>query len=350
MNLKDTIAAIKPLDRSTEAIIRAAMDNKSKPRGSLGRLEEVGIRMSMMQGSLKPRTQPASLVVFAADHGVAAEGVSAFPAEVTPQMVLNFLGGGAAINVLCRMQNIRLRIADMGVNFDFAPHPDLLDLKVRKGSRNMLQEAAMTHEETLQALENGIRAWNIVAGDSPAIVAVGEMGIGNSTAAAAIIAAATGRDAAEVSGRGTGIDDAGLAHKVAVIRSALALHKPDPRDGLEILRSVGGLEIAGIAGFVLGAAAAQIPIILDGLIATSGGLIAALLCPATTDWLFSGHRSVEKGQAFALDLMGLEPLLDLGLRLGEGTGAALALTCIDAGCRIMTEMASFADAGVATEL
>ena len=347
MTLNQTIAAVKPVDHSLAAAAQSRIDNKTKPLGSLGRLEDVAVRMSLLQRTLTPAISRKSLVVFAADHGVALEGVSAFPAEVTPQMVLNFLSGGAAINVLCRQQDIKLRVADMGVNADFAPHAWLIDAKVRKGSRNFLTERALSTTELEKALENGIKVWeDQVSADKPDIVAVGEMGIGNTSSASAIIACACGLQPEAVTGRGTGIDDARLQHKIGVIRRALELHKPSPRDGLDILSAVGGLEIAGMAGFMLAAAAKGIPTVLDGLIATAAGLCAALLCPTVKEYLFSGHRSVETGQAAALEFLGLAPLIDLGFRLGEGTGAAMAINMVDAACRIMTEMASFADAGV----
>lgn len=347
MTLTQTIAAIRPLEMSLNTAARNRIDNKTKPQGSLGRLEDVAVRMSLIQKNLKPAIKNKSLVVFAADHGVAMEGVSAFPAEVTNQMVLNFLAGGAAINVLCRQQDIKLRVADMGVNADFAPHPLLIDAKVRKGSRNFLKEPALTREELTKALENGIKVWeNQVATDKPDIVAVGEMGIGNTSSASAIIACATGNAPEAVTGRGTGIDDAHLQHKIDVIREALLLHRPNPVNGMDILSAVGGLEIAGMTGFMLAAAATGTPVVLDGLIATAAGLAAALIQPAIKDYLFSGHRSVEKGQIAALEYLGLIPLVDLGFRLGEGTGAALAIHIIDAACRIMSEMASFEDAGV----
>ncbi len=350
MKLETTISAIQPPDQSILADARHKIDFKTKPLGSLGRLEEAAVRLCQMQRSLTPAIKRKSLVVFAADHGVAREGVSAFPAEVTPQMVHNFLAGGAAINVLCRQADIELRVADMGVAADFPDHPQLIKAKVRKGTGNFLKEPAMSRSEAIAALEQGIAVFEQqMASNRPDIVAVGEMGIGNSSSAAAIIACISGKAVTEVTGRGTGVDDVGLKHKIEVITRALALHRPDPHDGLDVLSKVGGLEIAGIAGFTLAAAAHGIPVVLDGLISTAGGLIAAVLCPAVKDWLFSGHRSVELGQAVALQELGLIPLVDLGLRLGEGTGAALAIHFLDAAARIMSEMASFENAGVSNK-
>jgi nicotinate-nucleotide--dimethylbenzimidazole phosphoribosyltransferase len=347
MHINELIAGVQPPSGRLRTEAQRKIDHKTKPLGSLGRLEEVAVRLCQMQDRLDPVVARSSLVVFAGDHGVAREGVSAFPAEVTPQMVLNFLSGGAAINVLCRQKGIELRVADLGVDADFPDHPRLIKAKVRRGTRSFLKEPALTRDEVIAALEAGGRVFtDHVAMDHPNLVAVGEMGIGNSSAASALIAAACGLPAAQVTGRGTGVDDAGLARKVAVIDAALALHRPDPTDGIDLLAKLGGLEIAGIAGFTIAAARAKVPTVLDGLIATSGGLVAAILCPAVKDWLFSGHRSVEIGQARALEFLGLEPLVDLGLRLGEGTGAALAIHFIDAAARIMCEMASFESAGV----
>ena len=345
--LATTLNAIHPLDETLTAAAWDKMNYKTKPQGSLGRLEAAAVRLCRMQGTLSPSVARKSLVVFAGDHGVAREGVSAFPAEVTPQMVLNFLRGGAAINVLCRQHDIGLWVADVGVDAEFEPHPRLIQAKVRRGTRNFLKEPALTRDEAKAALEAGIRVFqNQVAPDRPQLVAVGEMGIGNTTAASALIAVLCRTPASLVTGRGTGIDDATLRRKVEVIEKALALHQPNPDDALDTLTKVGGLEIAGIAGFILGAAAARVPVVVDGLISTAGALVAARLSPAVREWLFSGHRSVEKGQAIALEALELEPLVDLGLRLGEGTGAALAMGLLDSAARLMVEMASFADAAV----
>lgn len=347
MSIPFAVPAVPSLSQELREAARRKIDGKTKPLGSLGRLEDVAVRMAMIQNSLNPAVRASQLVVFAADHGVAREGVSAFPAAVTPQMVHNFLAGGAAINVLCRQGGIGLLVADLGVDADFAPHPLLVDAKVRRGSRNLAAERALSPDELAQALANGGRVFaERVAPQAVDIAAVGEMGIGNTTSASAIIACACRLSPREVTGRGTGIDDQRLALKVKVIEDALAKHRPDPSDGLDILGAVGGLEIAGMAGFILAAAAAGTPVVLDGLIATAAGLAAALIRPAVKDYLFSGHRSVEAGQAAALKLLGLEPLIDLGFRLGEGTGAALAIHLVDAACRVMCEMASFEEAGV----
>jgi nicotinate-nucleotide--dimethylbenzimidazole phosphoribosyltransferase len=289
------------------------------------------------------------VVVFAADHGVVAEGVSAYPQDVTYQMVYNFLQGGAGINVLARHVGAGVKVVDIGVNHDFPATPDLILRKVAYGSRNLAQEPAMSREEALKALLVGIElAEEAVAANVDALAA-GDMGIGNTTPAAALSAVFTGRPVSAVTGRGTGIDDQVWNHKVAVINRALARHRPDPADPVGALAAVGGLEIAGIAGLILGSAAARRPLLLDGFIATAGALVAAALAPAVTDYLIAAHRSVEPGHQTVLDFLGLKPLLTLQLRLGEGTGAALGLGLLEAGCKIYREMATFAEAGVSDQ-
>ncbi|MBI4976791.1 MAG: nicotinate-nucleotide--dimethylbenzimidazole phosphoribosyltransferase [Spirochaetes bacterium] len=347
MTLKECLAAIKPSDKSIALKIQHKIDFKTKPVGSLGALEAIAHKMSLVQETLDPAIIGKRLFVFAGDHGITAEGVSAFPAEVTPQMVLNFLSGGAAINVLCRHGGIEIGIVDMGVNFDFKNAKGLIDKKIAPGTKNFLKEDAMSETEALAALEAGIAVFtDAYTKQRFDIVGVGDMGIGNTTSASAIIAAVTGASAADVSGRGTGLDDKGLANKISVLAAALKVRSPKSGDGIDILKKVGGFEIAGIAGCVLAAAAHRVPVMLDGIISTAGGLIAYTLNPAVGDYLFCAHRSVEQGQAKALAHMNLTPILDLGMRLGEGTGAAIAIGIVDGACRIMREMASFESAGV----
>jgi len=339
---------ITAIDTEMQPAARHKIDNKTKPLGALGRLEDLAVRMSLIQQTLAPRGDHKSLFVFAADHGVTEEGVSAYPSEVTAQMVANFLNGGAAINVLCRHQGIDMHIVDMGVGVDLPAHPDLVDRKIRKGTRNFALEPAMTRSEAIRALEAGMGCVLDAHARKPIhLLGLGEMGIGNTTAAAAIVCAATGIAPEQATGRGTGIDDAGMRHKIEVIRKVLGFHRPEAEDGLDILCKVGGFEIAGIAGAALAAASNGIAVILDGVISTAAGLIAYLIRPQIGDYLISGHRSVEVAQAAALEKMGLKPLVDLDMRLGEGTGAALAMDMIDAACRVMREMASFDEAGVA---
>jgi len=347
MNLEETLAAIRPVDQGLRAAAKRRMDTKTKPLGSLGALEELAVRMALIQGRLDPSVSSKASFVFAADHGVAEEGVSAFPAAVTPQMVLNFLGGGAAINVLCRHYGIEMRVVDMGVDFDFPPGGALLHKKVRRGTRNFLKEDALTRAEAVSALEGGIAVFEEAFAHKPIdLVGLGDMGIGNTASATAIIAAATGKPVGPLTGRGTGVDDAGLSKKIRVIENALTLRRPAGNDGLDILSKVGGLEIAGIAGCALAAARLGRAVMLDGIISTAAGLVAYLLQPAVKDYLFIGHRSVERGQEAACEILGLAPIVDLGMRLGEGTGAAVAMDLVEAACRIMDEMASFESAGV----
>lgn len=347
MLYSELIQSIHPLDRSLEKEARYKIDRKTKPIGSLGLLEELAVQFSLVQNTLKPAISGKALFVFAGDHGVTAEGVSAYPAEVTPQMVLNFLRGGAAINVFCRQDGIDLTVADIGVNYDFENIPGLIHKKVRKGTRNFLREDALQKEEAIASLEAGAATLMESFKQKPfSVCGLGEMGIGNTASASAIISAATGLTAGETTGHGTGLDEAGLKKKVEIINSALAARKAISSDGLDILTKLGGLEIGAIAGAVLAAASIKVPVILDGLISTAGGLIAYLIKPEVKDYLIAGHRSVEIGQKAALEKMGLRPLLDLGLRLGEGTGAALSMRFADSACRMICEMASFDEAGV----
>ncbi|NNG02385.1 MAG: nicotinate-nucleotide--dimethylbenzimidazole phosphoribosyltransferase [Desulfobacteraceae bacterium] len=349
-SFKETIDRIRPVNAALEPAAQYKIDNKTKPLGALGKLESVAVRMSLIQDRLDPALHRKALFVFAGDHGIAEEGVSAYPAEVTGQMVTNFLNGGAAINVLCRHHDIDLQVVDMGVNADFDDHPGLVKMKVRKGTRNFAIQDAMTPSETLTAVKNGMRVFSDEHEKSPIhIVGMGEMGIGNTTSASAVICAVTGISAREAAGRGTGVDDKGLEHKIEVIEKVLAFHTLDPSDGLEILQKIGGFEVAGIVGAVLTAASVGTAVVLDGLISTAAGLLAYQIRPDIGGYLFSGHKSVEIAQKAALDHMGLEPLIDFNMRLGEGTGAALAMDVVDAACRIMREMASFDEAGVSNK-
>jgi len=345
--LQDLISQITPVDKTWLARAQERLDALTKPPGSLGRLEELAAQYVAIRQELFPPLDQKRVVVFAADHGVVAEGVSAYPPEVTFQMVYNFLRGGAGINVLARQAGAQVEVVDIGVNHDFGPEPGLIRQKVAYGSRNLAREPALSREEALQALWVGIqRAQEAVAAGVDALAA-GDMGIGNTTPAAALAAVFTGKPVGAVTGKGTGISDAALRHKVAVINRALALHRPDPQDPLGALAAVGGLEIAGIAGLILGTAAARRPLLLDGFIATAGALIAVRLAPTALDYLIAAHRSVEPGHQLVLDTLGLKPLFNLNLRLGEGTGAALGFLLLEAGCRIYREMATFAEAGVA---
>ncbi|MDP9375297.1 MAG: nicotinate-nucleotide--dimethylbenzimidazole phosphoribosyltransferase [Chloroflexota bacterium] len=346
--LLDTIAAIGPLDDAAMAAARARQDTLTKPVGSLGRLEELAVRLAGITGRVRPAIDRKAIVVMAGDHGVTAEGVSAYPAAVTPQMVANFLRGGAAISVLARAAGARVAVVDVGVAAAIEG-AGLVARKVTPGTRNMAAGPALTRAETLRAIEAGFDVLDEQAADGLDAVALGEMGIGNTTAASAITAALTGLPPAAVTGRGTGLDDAGLARKVAVVERALAVNRPDPSDPLDVLAKVGGLEIAGLVGVTLGAAARRIPVVVDGFIAGAAALLAAELCPRARDYLIAAHVSVEAGHRPILARLGLRPLLDLDLRLGEGSGATLALPLIDAAARLLDEMATFEEAGVATQ-
>ena len=344
---QELVSDVTPVDRSFEPAARHKIDLKTKPLGALGRIEELAVQLSVIQQSLMPDVETKHIFVFAGDHGVVDEGVSAYPARVTVQMVENFLAGGAAINVFCRQYDIGLSVVDMGVNTTFDRHPLLVDKKVARGTANFAVQPAMTREQALAAIENGARAFLEQHGVTPMkIVGMGEMGIGNSSSAAAIICAAAGLSSAMVVGRGTGVDDEGLKRKREVIDRALRLHRPDPDAGLELLTKLGGYELAGIAGAVIAAAANGCCVVLDGIISTAAGLIAYLICPAVQGYLVAGHRSVEQGQQAALKRMGLSPVIDLDFRLGEGTGAAVTMNLVDLACRTMREMASFEEAGV----
>lgn len=344
--LESTLEKIQPVDEALLAAAQAKLDNKTKPLGSLGRLEEMGRRFAAITGNLSPATDKKVIYTFAGDHGIVEEGVSAFPKEVTPQMVLNFLRGGAGVNVLARHAGAEVRVVDVGVDFDFEPAPGLIISKIAKGTRNFARESAMTREEAVAAIEVGIALADEAKREGIAMVGTGEMGIGNTSPSSAIIAALAGCSVREVTHRGTGINDEALEKKIKVIQQGLDLNRPEPQDPLDVLTKVGGLEIAGIAGLVLGAAANRIPVVVDGFISTAGALIASEMHPSVRDYIFAAHSSVEIGHQMMLERIGAKPILDLQLRLGEGTGAALAMSLIEAGVKILKEMATFAEAGV----
>ncbi len=291
-----------------------------------------------------------ALFVMAGDHGVVAEGVTAFPQDVTWQMVANFVHGGAAINVLGRQLGAKVIVVDCGVVGDAPVNGAVRVEKIARGTQNLAVGPAMTREQARQAIEVGMKVLNAEMNPPLQLVGVGDMGIGNTTPSAAIIAAFTGRSPAEITGRGTGIDDAMLAHKADVIARALAVNKPDPADALDVLTKVGGFEIGAMAGVMLAAAARRIPVMVDGVISGAAALIAVGLAPDVKEYLIAGHRSVEPGHQAALSHLGLDPLLDLGMRLGEGTGGALAMHIVEAAVGTLNEMATFADAGVAGAL
>ena len=345
--LDETIAAIRPLDVEAVATARARQDNLTKPRGSLGVLEDVSVQLAGLSGQCPPAIpEPAAVAIFAADHGVHAQGVTPWPKEVTTQMVANFLAGGAVINALATQAGAEVVVVDIGVDADLDAVPGLLPRKVRRGTRDMTQEAAMTQDEARQAIEVGIElARDLVAAGNRCLL-TGDMGIANTTASAALIAVFTGASPADVTGRGTGIDDAMLAHKVSVIEAALALHEPNADDPIAALAAIGGLEHAALAGFLLGAAALRTPVVLDGVIAGAAALVAAALAPDSVCAMIAGHRSAEPGATHALAYLGLRPLVDLDLRLGEGSGAALSLGLVQSAARVLRDVATFDSAGV----
>ena len=344
--LEEVLSQIKPLDEKAMQAARLRQDNLTKPRGSLGRLEELSVRIAGMKGSPRPKLEQKAIIVMAADHGVVAEGVSLYPQEVTRQMVLNFLAGGAGINVLARHVGARVVVVDMGVVGGFEPRPGLICRMIDFGTKNMARGPAMTRQQALEAVEAGIEVVEAEVAKGLDIVGTGDMGIGNTTPSAAICAAITGRPVEEVTGRGTGLEDERLRHKIAVIRRALEVNQPDPNDGLDVLSKVGGFEIGGLAGVILGAVARRIPVVIDGFISGAAALIATRLCPRAKDYLIAGHLSAEPGHRRVLEYLGLEPLLSLGMRLGEGTGAALAMGIAEAAVKVLNEMATFDEAGV----
>ncbi|MDE3035183.1 MAG: nicotinate-nucleotide--dimethylbenzimidazole phosphoribosyltransferase [Nitrospirota bacterium] len=344
--LREAIKAVHPVDQEARARVQARLDRLTKPVGSLGRLEELAVRYVSITGKIPPPLPRAAVYTFAADHGVAREGVSAYPSAVTPQMVLNFLRGGAAVNVLARHVEAEVRVVDIGVAHEFGPVPGLIDRKIAFGTKNFAVEPAMSRAEAERALLTGIELAGQAAQEGIGLVGTGDMGIGNTTPSAAITAVLTGSSVDIVTGRGTGIDDEGYRRKVAVIERALALHRPDPHDPLDVLAKVGGFEIAGLAGLVIGAAAHRMPVVLDGFISAAAALVAASLQPLCREFMLASHLSVEQGHRASLRHLGLAPLLDLDLRLGEGTGACLGIDLIQASLKILTQMATFGEAGV----
>ena len=344
--LASTIKAIGALDEAAMASAGARQGQLTKPAGSLGRLEELSVQLAGVQGKALPNIERKAVIVMAADHGVTAEGVSAYPADVTGQMVANFLAGGAGINVLARQIGARIVIVDMGVAVDIPAHPQLISRKVARGTANMARGPAMTEAQAITALETGIAVLASEADRGLDIVGTGDMGIGNTTASSAICAAFTGKTAAEVTGRGTGVDDAQLKHKAEVIDWALKLNRPDPKRPLSVLAGVGGFEIGGLAGVMLGAGARRIPVVVDGFISGAAAMVATALAPKLSGFLIAGHVSAEAGHRLMLEHLKLRPLVDLGMRLGEGTGAAIGIFLCETATKVLSEMATFGEAGV----
>jgi nicotinate-nucleotide--dimethylbenzimidazole phosphoribosyltransferase len=344
--VQSTLARIKPVNPELLGQAQARLDNKTKPPGSLGRLEEFARRVAAISGDTSPDVSRKVVFTFAGDHGIVEEGVSLYPKEVTTQMVFNFLAGGAGVNVLTRHVGAEVRVVDVGVDFDFENAAGMIHRKVARGTRNFAKGPAMSRDETLAAMQVGIDLADRCKTEGIGLVGTGEMGIGNTSPSSAIIAAISGRSVRDLTHRGTGIDDTALEHKIRVIEQGLALNRPDGADPLDVLTKVGGLEIAAIAGLVLGCAANTIPVVIDGFISTAGALVASELHPHVRDYIFAAHQSVEIGHRVMLERMGARPILDLDFRLGEGTGAALAMGLIEAGVKVLKEMATFDEAGV----
>lgn len=344
--LDQTLDSISNIDLKAGQAAQRRLDRLTKPPGSLGVLEKVAVQLASIQGVPLPVLGKKVVMIMAADHGVVEEGVSAFPREVTLQMVNNFLNQGAAINVLARHMGARVVVTDVGIAAPPVRHPDLNMCKIRPGTGNMAREAAMTKEEAIIAIETGINLVNREIDNGAGLVATGEMGIGNTTASSAILTCFSGRDIGTVVGRGTGLTDQALMTKFKIIKKALDLHHPDPADPLEVLSKVGGLEIAALTGVVLGAAARRIPVVLDGFISTAAALTAFKLNETSRQYMIASHLSQEPGHKIMLEMMDMQPMLQLDLRLGEGTGAVLAFSLIEAAVKIIREMATFEEAGV----
>jgi len=348
--LTEALQAIKPQDAAVRAQAKERLDQLTMPHWALGRLMDMALDLAGQTATIAPDVKRKAIVVMAGDHGVVAEGVSKFPQNVTWQMVANFVGKGAGINALAAQAGADVVVVDMGVISgldEMAKAGAILSYPVAKGTANIAKGPAMSREQAIQAIETGIQiARQLILEKGCSVLGVGEMGIGNTTPSSAIIAALTSRPVWEVTGTGTGLNDAEREHKVQVIEKALRVNAVDPTDGLDVLSKVGGFEIGGIAGIILGAASLQKPVMIDGLITTAGALIAQSLCPTAVEYMFAAHKSVERGHIIALERLGKKPLLDLDFRLGEGTGAALAMNLIEAAVAVLTKVKTFEEAMV----
>lgn len=347
--IRQVIKEIKGLDAGLIKEAQARLDSLTKPQGSLGMLEELAKQIAAISGTLKPSLKRKVIFTMAADHGVNAEKISVYPQEVTAQMVYNFLRGGAGINVLSRHIGADVIVADMGVAEKISAaggSKNFKDKKIAAGTKNMAKGPAMARDEAIKSIEAGMEIFEEEYEKGIDIVGTGDMGIGNTTASSAIAAAICGADVEKVVGRGTGLDDQGLLHKIEVIKQALKVNKPDPDDAIDVLSKVGGLEIGGLTGIILACAARGVPVVIDGFISGASALIAYKLSPKVKEYIVAGHCSVEKGHKIILDYIGLKPLLNLEMRLGEGTGAALGIGIAEAAVKILTQMATFQEAGV----
>lgn len=350
MRLDQIVNNISPLGRSLEPKVRASLDRLTKPQGSLGRMEEMALRVACIQDQNPPRLGPKLLFVFVADHGIAAEGVSAYPKEVTAQMTYNLLRGGAAINVLARHFGVEVEVVDVGVDHEFPFTPGLRGFKVRRGTSDFSKGPAMTRAEALESIRVGVELASEAAKKAVFLLGAGEVGIGNTSSAAAILSALTGLPVREVAGRGTGIDSATWEKKVDLIERGLSVNVPDPRDPMDVFTKVGGLEIGAMTGLMLGAAALRLPVVLDGYISTAAALLAHRLNPLVSEVLFAAHLSAEPGHKLMLREISAAPFLDLQMRLGEGTGACIGMSLIEAAVKIVREMATFDSARVSEKI
>lgn len=346
-SLKELANSIQPPDNVAMAAANEHLDILTKPPGSLGKLEALAVRLAGITGEVASSFSKRVVTVMAADHGVCEEGISAFPAEVTPQMVLNFLAGGAAVNVLARQAGAEVQCVDVGVNADMT-HPSLIQRKVRYGTANMAQGPAMSREEAEAAIWVGVEVVEEAISRGVSLFVTGEMGIGNTTASAAIVSALTDISPRDSVGRGTGINDERFLHKIAVVERSLTVNEVNAADPVDVLAKVGGLEIAGLTGVILAAAAHRCPVIIDGFISSAAALLAQRIAPNSINYMISSHVSHEQGHASLLQVLGLKPMLHMDMRLGEGTGGVLALHLVDAACRIMAEMATFESAGISS--
>jgi nicotinate-nucleotide--dimethylbenzimidazole phosphoribosyltransferase len=344
--LRVRLSSIQPLKKDFFSRAQTRLDRLTKPLGSLGQLEEMAKRYVAIVEEVNPRIQQKFIYTFAGDHGVVAEGVSAYPKEVTPQMVYNFLRKGAAINVLAGHVGAKVVVVDIGVDHEFEPLEGLIIRKVARGTGNLSRGPAMSRSQALQAISVGLEMADQARAQKADLVGTGDMGIGNTTPSSAILASIAGLPVSLVTHRGTGIDDATLMRKIQLIEEAIETNKPDPQDPLDVLAKVGGFEIAGIAGLIIGCAAYRIPVVVDGFISTAAAMIAVALNNRIKEYLFASHQSVEVGHQFMWEYIGQKPILNLSMRLGEGTGAALAMFIIEAAVKILNEMATFTEAGV----
>lgn len=344
--MQDFLKPVPPLSKENFKKARAHLDNLTKPRGSLGELENWIAQYAAIKGPVPCPLNSKAVVLFAADHGVVAENVSAYPQEVTAQMVLNFISGGAAINSLSRYAGAELTVVDMGVNSTLPTHPSLLSNKIARGTRNMAQGPAMERQQAEEALSIGFKIAQNKIKSGTDLLAAGDMGIGNTTSAAAILSVMSGKPPGEMTGRGTGIDEATHQNKTRVIENAILKHRPNSSDPVDVLTKVGGFEIGAMAGFFLGAGLNSTPVLVDGVISCAAASLALKLQPNLRDYLFPGHRSAEPASGELLDQLNLSPLLELKMRLGEGTGAVMAMILLEGGVRLYNEMATFGDAGV----